>query len=663
MSQREKKLAAEVAALRTEVERHNRLYYQLDDPEISDAEYDEQIHRLRELEEAHPELADDASPTRHVGAPPLGKFETVTRSIPMLSLQNAIGREELDEFEERIRRFLNLEEGIEYVTEPKLDGLATEIVYEDGDLVQASTRGDGKRGENVTPNVRTIRNVPLRLECSKGQPAVPKRLEVRGEVILPKEAFRRVNAERSERGEPEFANPRNSAAGSLRQLDARITATRPLEFFAHSAGRTEGFEASSHWDFLAACRSWGLFTNPLNELCPSIDAVFELCTRTEAQRDDLPWEIDGVVIKTNSIRLQERLGEISRFPRWAVAYKFKPRQAETIVDDILPSVGRTGVITPIAQLEPVNLGGVTVSNASLHNMDELERKDIRIGDHVLVQRAGDVIPYVVRSFPEKRDGGEIPFRMPECCPRCGAGIHREEGEIAWRCMNVACPDKLEGGIRHFAGKSAMDIDGLGEKLIVQLVETGLVNDLSDLYQLDEETLAGLERMGAKSARNLLTQIDESRTRTLDRFLNGLGIRHVGESTARALAEHFESLDSFLEVDEEALLEIRDIGPEVARAIAGFLSEPRNRELIATLRETGVAPRWERIEGGHLSGKRFVFTGGTARHDPPGGPAPSRAGGRQGCFGPLEGHRLRRCRRQGWLEAQEGTRARHYGSYR
>jgi DNA ligase (NAD+) len=376
----------------------------------------------------------------------------------------------------------------------------------------------------------------------------------------------------------------------------------------HSAHIPEGSEENNHWDFLAACRSWGFQTNPLNEICHSLDEAYEVCRKTEAGRDELPYEIDGVVIKTNDIALQKRLGETARFPRWAIAYKFKPRQVRTRIKNIIPSVGRTGVITPIAHLEPVNVGGVTVSNASLHNMDEVVRKDIRIGDAVLVERAGDVIPYVVRSFPEERDGNEREFQMPATCPRCQSGVHREEGEVYFRCLNVACPEKLEGGLRHFASKGAMDIDGLGEKLIQQLVETECVKGFADLYHLDQNTLAGLERMGAKSAENLLEQIDKSRAQTLDRFVNALGIRHVGNSTATALAEHFRDIDAFLAANQEALLEIRDIGPEVALSIVEFLSEPRNREQITALREAGVRPRWERVDGGPLAGKRFVFTG-------------------------------------------------------
>ena len=601
----------EVARLRVAIERHNYSYYVLDRPEISDAEYDELLRRLIELEREHPDLVDPSSPTQRVGAAPAAQFAPVRRSTPMLSLQNAMSREEVVEFEERIRRFLNLKGPIEYVAEPKLDGIAVELVYEGSVLVQGSTRGDGTTGEDVTANLRTIRNVPLRLRAEKGSRPVPERLEARGEVILTSAAFRRINAERVERGEPEFANPRNCTAGSVRQLDSRITASRPLEFFCHSAGEVRGFAPATHVEFLAGCRSWGLRTNPLNRLCRSLDEVIEVYDETEKGRDELPYEIDGVVAKVNSLALQRRLGEISRFPRWAIAWKFKPRQATTKVRDILPSVGRTGVITPIAALSPVNVGGVTVSSASLHNMDEIERKDIRIGDTVLLERAGDVIPYVVKSFPEKRSGHERRFAMPKECPRCGGRVLRPEGEVYYRCTNPRCTVKLEEGLRHFASKAAMNIDGLGEKLVQQLVASGLVKSLPDLYRLREKDLVELERMGEKSARNLLDEIEGSKKRPLDRFLNALGIRHVGEHTAKILADRFGSVEKLLDASEEDLLEIRDVGPEVARAIIEFLGDQANRRLIRRFLEAGVEPRAEKRKAGKLSGKRFVFTGGLA----------------------------------------------------
>ena len=601
--------ALEIARLREEIERANTLYYAHDRPEISDAEYDAKMRRLAELERLHPELVDATSPTARVGAAPSERFGKVRHSVPMLSLDNAMSREEVEEFEARIRRFLSLAEGpIQYVAEHKLDGVAIELVYENGIFVQGSTRGDGTTGEDVTQNLKTIRSVPLRLRPPAGT-KLPPRLEVRGEVILSKKGFAQVNAQQVERGEPEFMNPRNATGGSLRQLDPRITASRPLEVFCHSTASLEGLAVETHAEFLDRARELGLRTNPYNRLCASLEEAFRYYDETEAAREALEYEIDGVVIKVNSLALQRRLGEKDRSPRWAIAWKFKPRQERTQVLDILPSVGRTGVITPIASLRPVRIGGVTVSNASLHNMDEIERKDVRIGDEVLVERAGDVIPYVLRSFPELRDGSERKFTMPNACPRCGGHVVREQGEVYYRCINVACPTKLEGGLKHFAGKHALDIDGLGDKLVHQLVATGLVKGLADLYHLALDAVVGLERMGKKSAENLLARIERSKDTTLDRLLNGLSIRHVGEATAKALADHFGDVERILAASEADFLEIRDIGDTVAKAIHEFFAEPRNREQVRRLLEAGVRPRVERRRSGKLDGKRFVFTGG------------------------------------------------------
>jgi DNA ligase (NAD+) len=608
--------ASEIAKLREELDRHNHLYYVLDRPEISDSEYDSLMRRLAELESAHPELADPTSPTQRVGSAPSERFGKVRHTVPMLSLDNAMSREEVEEFEARIRRFLSHEGPIEYVAEHKLDGVAVELVYERGVFVQGSTRGDGMTGEDISANLKTIRSVPLRLRTARAV-VPPERLEVRGEVILSKKGFGQVNAQQVERGEGEFMNPRNATGGSLRQLDPRITAARPLDVFCHSSAAESGLDVETHWQFLESARAFGLKTNPSNRLCASLDEVVRFYDETEAKRDELPHEIDGVVLKVNSLALQRRLGERDRSPRWAIAYKFKPRQATTKILDIWPSVGRTGVITPIAVLEPRNVGGVTVSNASLHNMDEIERKDVRIGDQVLVERAGDVIPYVLQSFPEKRTGDERKFQMPSECPRCGGHVRREEGEVYYRCVNASCPTKLEGGIKHFAGKHAMTIDGLGDKLVAQLVEKGLVKDLADLYHLKLEDLAELERMGEKSAENLLAHIEASKTTTLDRLLNGLSIRHVGEATAKALADHFGDVEKVVTASEEDLREVRDVGPEVARAIVEFFAEPRNREQVRRLLAAGVRPTWQRRREGKLAGKRFVFTGGLAamsRHE-------------------------------------------------
>ena len=611
------KLVAEAKRLRERIERANHRYYVLDDPEVADSEYDEWMRRLVELETAHPELASEDSPSRRVGAPPLASFPTVRHTIPMLSLANATSEEQLREFEERIRRFLGLAGEVAYLAEHKLDGIAVELVYEQGRLVQGSTRGDGLQGEDVTANLRTIRSVPLALRRARGGPPPPERLEVRGEVVISKAAFRRWNAERAERGLPEFANPRNAAAGSLRQLDPRMTAERPLEIFCHGAGEVRGFEPKTQSGFLAACRDWGLRVNPANRVCASLAEVVAYHGETEAARDRLAYEIDGIVVKVDALALQRRLGEVSRSPRWAIAWKFRPRQAETRVRAIEPSVGRTGTITPVASLEPVAVGGVTVSNASLHNMDEVERKDVRIGDWVVIERAGDVIPYVVRSLPERRTGEERRFEMPHDCPRCGGPVVRAEGEVYYRCTMPACPAKLEQRIRHFASKGAMAIDGLGEKLVAQLVEKEMVATLADLYTIRPEALAELERMGEKSAENLVAEIERSKRAPLDRLIHGLGIRHVGEATAKALADRFGAVDRFLAATEEDLLEIRDVGPEVAHAIATFLGDERNRAEIEALLAAGLSPHAAVRKSGKLSGKRFVFTGGLAtmsRHE-------------------------------------------------
>src|SRR5213594_2765067 len=525
----------EAERLRKEIEEHNRRYYVLDDPLISDAEYDALFRRLQALEEAHPELRTPDSPTQRVGARPLAKFATVRHRHPMLSLANVTTPEELAEFDARVRKFLNAAR-VEYVGEPKIDGVAVELVYEDGVLAVASTRGDGTVGEDITQNVRTIRSVPLRLH--KGRVPVPDLVEVRGEVFLPIAAFRRLNREREEAGEPAFANPRNAAAGSLKQLDPAITAARPLDFVCHGIGEIRGARFATHWETLQALADAGLKPVPMSRVCETLDGVFALFAELEEKRDRLDYEIDGLVVKVNDLGLQKRLGEISRSPRWAVAYKFKPRQAITRVVAIVPSVGRTGVLTPIAELEAVGVGGVTIRNASLHNMDEIERKDVRIGDTVLIERAGDVIPYVVKVLTEKRTGRERKFRMPGKCPVCGAEVVRAEGEVAYRCIGLSCPAQLKQAVRFFGARGAMDIEGLGEKLVDQLVDRGLVRDLADLYRLDEDTLAGLERMGKKSAANLRAQIERSKQTTLAHFLVALGIRQVGEATAKALAEHF-----------------------------------------------------------------------------------------------------------------------------
>jgi len=601
-------VVAEVRRLRAELLEHARRYYVLDQPNVSDAEYDELFRRLVALEEQYPELRSATSPTQRVGAPPADKFATVRHSVPMLSLDNVMSAEEFQEFDERVRRLLGRDEDVVYLAEPKLDGVAVEVVYVNGALQVASTRGDGVRGEDVTANVRTIRNVPL--ELSTGATPPPRRLEVRGEVVFPRAAFARLNRERAEAGESTFANPRNAAAGSLRQLDSQMTARRPLDVYFHSAGQVEGASFETHSEFLAALESWGLKVNPENRICRGAAAVVDYHRRLERRRDSLDFEVDGVVAKVDALAQQRQLGEVSRSPRWAVAFKFKAQQATTVVRDIVPSVGRTGVITPVADLEPVAVGGVTISSASLHNMDEVERKDVRIGDTVLIERAGDVIPYVVQVIIDKRPASARRFHMPKKCPACGSTVVREEGAAAYRCLGMQCPAKLRESIRHFSSKTALDIDGLGEKLIAQLVERGWVRNAADLYALSEEQLVGLERMGEKSAGNLLRQIEASKTTTLARFVQGLGIPQVGEHVAALLAEEFGSIEALAEASEEELTAVREIGPETAREVSAFFALRDNREVIDRLLAAGVRPAAapRRAKGGPLADKTVVLTG-------------------------------------------------------
>jgi DNA ligase (NAD+) len=598
-------LKKRVEKLREEIEYHNYRYYVLDQPEISDAQYDGLMRELEKIEKEHPELRALNSPTQRVGAPPLEEFEIVNHSIPMLSLANAFDESEARDFDKRVKKILGSSSDIAYVAEPKLDGLAVELVYEKGQFVVGSTRGDGVNGENITQNLRTIKTIPLQL--IRKEIPVPERLEVRGEVIIQLDKFKALNRKREEMGEPPFANPRNAAAGSVRQLDSKITAERPLEIYCYGLGEVRGRTFKTHWEILQTFPKWGLRVNPLIQKCQSIDEVLEYYHEMNEKREKLPYEIDGIVIKVDRLDLQTRLGEIARSPRWALAFKFQPKQETTKILDIRVQVGRTGALTPVAVMEPVKVGGVEVSRATLHNQDEIDKKDVRIGDTIIIQRAGDVIPEVVQVITSKRTGSEKKFRMPSKCPVCGAEVVREEA--IHRCIGLDCSAQLKGRIKHFASKRAMDIEGLGVKLIDQLVEKGLVKDVADIYYIKKEELIALERMADKSAQNIIDAIEKSKEKPLSKFLYALGIRHVGETTAEDLAHYFSRLEDFFHLSEEDLMEVEGIGPEVAASVFQFFRDKKNKESIDRLKKAGVKviePKAK--ERGKLAGKVFIFTG-------------------------------------------------------
>ncbi len=598
--------------LREEINFHNYRYYVLDDPVISDAAYDRLMRELEGLEKEFPHLITPNSPTQRVGAPPLDKFEEVRHAVPMLSLANAFEEAEVREFDDRLKRFLKDTQEIEYCAELKIDGIAVELIYENGHLNTGSTRGDGFVGENVTQNLKTVKSIPLTLIPRKGE-SLPSRLEVRGEVYLPLKAFQELNVRRERSGESLFANPRNAAAGSLRQLDSSITARRPLDIFCHGIGQFTGAAIASQWELLDTLQGWGFKVNPNRRRCKNIDEVFDYYREMDDLREKLPYEIDGVVIKVNSFRLQEALGTIARSPRWALAFKFKPKQATTKVLNIVVNVGRTGALTPTAVLEPVRVGGVTVSSATLHNQDEVDRKDVRIGDTVVVQRAGDVIPEVVRVILEKRTGKEKKFRLPHRCPVCGSEVDRPEGEAVARCTGIACPAKLKETIIHFASRDAMNIEGLGVKIIEQLVDRGLIKDYADLYRLTLEDLLTLERMGPKLADNILTAIRSSKKTTLERLIYALGILHVGEHIAKLLTQEFSTLEELSQASSERMTGIKGIGEQIASSIVKFFEQKGNQKVIRKLKEFGVEyplrPERPRQKELKLSGKSFVFTGG------------------------------------------------------
>jgi DNA ligase (NAD+) len=610
---------ARIAALRAEIAHHDYRYYGLDDPEVPDAEYDRLMQELKALEAAHPELVTPDSPTQRIAGAPSAAFGEVVHEVPMLSLDNAFSDEEVVAFDRRARERLQQAGPLEYWAEPKLDGLAVTAIYRNGVLEQAATRGDGFKGEDVTPNVRTIRAFPLRLH-GEGPPV----LEVRGEVFMPLKGFERLNREAEARGEKAFVNPRNAAAGSLRQLDPHVTAARELRMYCYGLGAVRGWRLPERQsEVLEALKAWGLPVCPDSARVRGAEGCLRYFRAMGERRARLPYQIDGVVYKVERLADQERLGFVSRAPRWALAHKFPAEEAMTRVRAIEWQVGRTGAVTPVARLEPVFVGGVTVSNVTLHNFDEVRRKDVRVGDTVVVRRAGDVIPELARVIPERRAVQAAPVELPTHCPVCHSQVLKPEGEAVARCTGgFSCPAQRQESIRHFASRLAMDIEGLGEMRVAQLIEGGLVRSPADLYGLTAAQLADLERMGEKSGANLLAAIERSKRTTLPRLLYALGIREVGEATALALARHFGDLDALIEAarsDPEQIEQVRDVGPVVAEALHAFFAAPEHRELIERLREAGV--RWEKLEPRAaalpLAGRTFVLTGtltGMTRHE-------------------------------------------------
>ena len=601
----------EIEELREKLRYHEYRYYVLDDPEISDAAYDRMMNRLKELETAHPELVTPDSLTVRVGGAPREGFSTVRHARPMLSLDNAFSFDALREWDRRVREGSG-QEKIEYIAEHKFDGLSISLQFEDGVLARGVTRGDGATGEDVTPNVKTIRSIPLRADTAVLKKVkLPADFEVRGEVMMTKKAFEALNREQERIGGKIFVNARNSAAGAVRVLDPSITAARRLDFFAYYLLVDGKVRFAKHSESLQALKQLRFRASDDWKLCAGIEAVIAYCEDWDAKREKLAYEIDGVVIKVNSVAIQNELGYTAKAPRWATAFKYPARQETTVVNDIIVQVGRTGTLTPVAVLEPVQVGGVTISRSTLHNMDEIERLGLQIGDTVLIERAGEVIPHVLKVVKEGKN--RKPFRMPRHCPECGSTIHHVEGEVAYRCVNAACPAKRKESILHFAGRHAMNIDGLGDKIVDQLVDKGLVKDVADLYALKESEVAGLERMAEKSAQNLLEEIEASKKNSLARLIYALGIQFVGERTAQLLAEHFSSLEELAAGKEEELEEVPEVGPKVAASIVEFFSEPANCQLIKKLRKAGVHPTAEKrvVKSQKLAGKSFVFTGSLA----------------------------------------------------
>jgi DNA ligase (NAD+) len=559
-----------IEELRKDIEYNNYRYYVLDDPLVSDAEYDRLMRELIKLESEYPEFLNPNSPTQRVGTKPLEEFSTVSHTIPMLSLANAMSVEELKDFDKRVKKLLNISD-VDYVMEVKIDGLAVELIYVNGEFTLGSTRGDGYTGEDITQNLKTIKAIPMRLLHSVYAPT-PERLEVRGEVYIGKKEFEELNKKRELSGEPLFANPRNAGSGSVRQLDPRITTERKLNIFCYAAGQIIGVKIETHFQLLEYLKKWGFRINPYARLCKNVEELIKHYNYINGIRVKIPYEIDGTVIKVNRLDYQDKLGTVSRSPRWAIAYKFEAHEETTVVEDIIVGVGRTGALTPVAVLKPVSIGGVEVSRATLHNEDEIKRKDIMVGDTVVVTRAGDVIPEVIKVIKENRTGCEKRFVMPEKCPICGERVVRPPDEAIRRCININCPAQIKGSIEHFASKRAMDIDGLGEKLVEKLVDKNIIKDVSDLYYIEKKTLLKLERMGDKSVQNIIDAITASKKRPFARFIYALGIRHVGEHISTLLADRYKEIDKLMSVREDELLAIPEIGPEVSSSITSFFQK-------------------------------------------------------------------------------------------
>jgi DNA ligase (NAD+) len=601
----------EIEGLREKLRHHEYRYYVLDDPEISDAAYDKLMQKLQALEAAYPELVTPESPTVRVGGTPREGFQTVRHARAMLSLDNAFSYDALRDFDRRVREGIGTDK-IEYIAEHKFDGLSISLQYAGGKLVRGVTRGDGTTGEDVTPNVKTIRSIPLQMDAAALKKAkLPSDFEVRGEVLMTRKAFEALNRQQELSGGKIFVNARNSAAGAVRVLDPSITAARRLDFFAYYLFVDGKVPFPKHSDSLGALKQLRFRASDDWKPCNGIDAVIAYCDDWDAKREKLPYEIDGVVIKVNSTAIQNELGYTAKAPRWAIAFKYPARQETTVVNDIIVQVGRTGALTPVAMLEPVQVGGVTVSRSTLHNMDEVQRLGVQIGDTVLIERAGEVIPHVLKVVKEGKN--RKPFRMPKNCPECHSAIHHVEGEVAYRCVNAACPAKRKESLLHYASRHAMNIDGLGDKIVDQLVDKGLVKDVADLYALKEGDVAALERMAEKSAQNLLEEIEGSKKNSLARLIYALGIFSVGERTGQLLAEHFSSLEELAVAKEEQLEAVHEVGPKVAASIVEFFSEPANRQLIKRLNKAGVHPTAEKreVKSQKLAGKSFVFTGGLA----------------------------------------------------